>query len=106
MLVSPGGRGDFRGLLDEQLEAMGTARTVALSVSQFLVAPMVAATSDAVVMLPSRLRRTLAGWGLVEIAAPVAMPSLRVSMLWREGNQNVASHRWLRQKIREVAAAT
>ena len=103
VLVSPGGRGEFRGLVDERLESVGAVRTVALSVNQFFVAPLVAAQSDAVVVVPSRLLRLVAGWGLVPISVPIAMPGFRISMLWRERSQRDPAHRWLRHRLKEAA---
>ena len=105
VLVSPGGRGEFRGLLDERLEPLGAVRTVVLSVNQFFVAPLVVARSDAVVMLPARLLRIVAAWGLVALPAPIEMPGFRVSMLWRERSQREPAHRWLRQRVKEAALA-
>ena len=103
VLVSPGGRGEFRGLVDERLEPLGAVRTVALSVNQFFVAPLVAAQSDAVVVVPARLLRLVAGWGLVGISVPIAMPGFRISMLWRERSQREPAHRWLRHRVKEAA---
>ena len=105
VLVAPGGRGDFEGLLDEQLLARGSLRQVALSVSQFLSASLVAARSDAVIVLPGRLLPIVAPWGLRPLATPppLSMPKFRVSMLWRERSQREPAHRWLRELVHAAA---
>jgi DNA-binding transcriptional LysR family regulator len=99
LLVAPGGQGDFRGLLDEQLDALGVTRRVVLSMSQFLVAPWVAAHSDAVLLLPRRLLPMVAAWGLRTLNVPLEMPRFQVAMLWRERSQREPAHRWLRQAV-------
>jgi DNA-binding transcriptional LysR family regulator len=104
VLVSPGGRGDFHGLLDERLQAKGLKREVRMSVSQFMVAPLVAAQSDAVVLLPQRLMPWVACWGLRPIALPIELPGFQVSMLWRERNHQDAAHKWLRKLVQQSLA--
>jgi DNA-binding transcriptional LysR family regulator len=99
LLVAPGGQGDFRGLLDEQLDALGVTRQVVLSTSQFLVAPWVVAQSQAVLVLPRRLLPLVAPWGLRTLSVPLDMPRFQVAMLWRERSQREPAHRWLRQAV-------
>jgi DNA-binding transcriptional LysR family regulator len=99
LLVSPGGHGDFRGLLDDQLDALGLTRRVVLSMSQFLVAPWVAAQSDTVLLLPRRLLPMVGAWGLRTLSVPLQMPRFQISMLWRERSQREPAHRWLRQTV-------
>lgn len=99
VLVAPGGQGDFRGLLDEQLLQLGSERRVSLSVSQFLVGPWVASQTDAIVVLPQRLLPVVQAWGLHLLPAPVALPRFQVAMLWRERSQREPAHRWLRQAV-------
>jgi DNA-binding transcriptional LysR family regulator len=99
LLVAPGGQGDFQGLFDQQLHALGLTRQVVLSMSHFLAAPWIAAQSNAVVLIPRRLLAVVSGWNLRTLNVPLQMPSFQVSMLWRERSQREPAHRWLRQAI-------
>lgn len=104
LLIAPGGQGDFRGLLDEQLDALGLSRQVVLSTSQFLVAPWVIAHSQAVLLLPRRLLPLVSPWGLRSVHVPLDLPRFQVAMLWRERNQREPAHRWLRAAVAAAAA--
>jgi DNA-binding transcriptional LysR family regulator len=102
ILVAPGGNGDFTGLLDEELSAVGIERRVPLSVSQFMMAPLVTARTDAILILPQRLFPIVQPWGLEQIAAPIKLPGFQVSMLWRDRNHKEPRHRWLREQLLQV----
>jgi DNA-binding transcriptional LysR family regulator len=105
ILVSPGGDGDFHGLLDETLAARGLARRVVLSTSHFLAAPWIAAHTGAVLLVPRRLLPMIAAWGLRPLDVALPLPAFRVCMLWRERSQREPAHRWLRQAVEEALRA-
>ena len=106
LLVAPGGQGDFQGLFDQQLDALGLIRRVVLSMGHFLAAPWIAAQSNAVVLIPRRLLPVVAGWQLRALTVPLQMPSFQVSMLWRERSQREPAHRGLRQVVVEALQPT
>lgn len=106
ILVAPGGNGDFKGLLDDELGARGVERRVQLSVSQFMVAPLIASRSNATLILPQRLFPIVRPWGLEQIVAPIKLPSFQVSMLWRDRNHKEPRHRWLREQLLQVVRET
>lgn len=66
--------GDLDGVVDRALEAMGRHRTVAAAVPYFLAALATAASTDALVTLPTRIAAAFAGqFGLVVHEPPVAL---------------------------------
>ncbi|MFN3993101.1 MAG: LysR substrate-binding domain-containing protein [Tabrizicola flagellatus] len=65
VLISPGG--DLRGVVDDQLAAMGRARRVVLGLPAFLPALAAVAAVRALVTLPARVAQAFApGFGLVK----------------------------------------
>lgn len=63
-------RGDQRGIVDDQLEAMGKHRRVAVTIPGFLPALAVAASSGALVTLPERIVRNFAPAFGLKFASP------------------------------------
>lgn len=96
VIVSPDG-GNFFGVTDEALAAVGLSRRVALSVPHFLYVASVVASTDLVAMLPERLVRGNAALQIVD--APVDVPGYEMSMLWHERLHRDPAHQWLRDFI-------
>ncbi len=96
VIVSPDG-GNFFGVTDEALAAVGMSRRVALSVPHFLYVASVVASTDLVAMLPERLVRGNAALQIVD--APVDVPGYEMSMLWHERLHRDPAHQWLRDFI-------
>lgn len=101
ILVSPGG--DLRGVVDEQLEAMGRSRRIVLGLPSFLPALAAAAASGALVTLPSRVATAFApGFGLVTATPPLEVRSFPVSVFWHRRNDADPRMEWLRSIIRQA----
>lgn len=98
VLVAPGG--DVRGVVDDQLQAMGKARNVVLALPAFLPALAAVAATGALVTLPARVARAFAaGFGLVTAQPPVALRSFTVSVFWHRRNEADPRIAWVRQQV-------
>jgi DNA-binding transcriptional LysR family regulator len=101
VLISPGG--DLRGVVDDQLEALGRRRRVTLGLPAFLPALAAVAASGALVTLPARVARAFApGFGLVTAEPPVPVRSFPVSVFWHRRNDTDPRTFWVRERLREV----
>jgi DNA-binding transcriptional LysR family regulator len=98
ILVSPSG--DLRGIVDEQLAAMGRSRRVILGLPDFLPALVAVAQTGALVTLPSRLAKALApDFGLITAAPPLPLRRFRVSAFWHRRNDADPRLIWIRQQL-------
>lgn len=103
--VSIAPKGTDGSLTETALAAMGRRRRVALVVPHFLVAPMVVAETDYLLMLPERLAKRIMGrYRLQIVAAPVEVPSHTMYQIWHERANASPAHMWLRRTLAEVAA--
>lgn len=101
VLISPGG--DLRGVVDDQLQAMGRSRRVILGLPAFLPALAAVAAFDALVTLPARVARAFApGFGLVTADPPIPVRTFPVSVFWHRRNDADPGTAWIRQQIHEV----
>ncbi len=99
VLISPGG--DLRGIVDDQLEAMGYSRRVRLALPAFLPALAAVASSGALVTMPARVARAFApGFGLVTAEPPLVIRRFPVSVFWHRRNQSDPKTQWLRTLVR------
>jgi DNA-binding transcriptional LysR family regulator len=100
VLISPGG--DLRGVVDDQLEAVGRSRRVILGLPAFLPALAAVAASPALVTLPARVARAFApGFGLVTAEPPIPVRTFPVSIFWHRRNEADPKTNWIRQQLRE-----
>ena len=102
ILVSPAG--DLRGVVDDQLAALGRRRTVTLGLPGFLPALAAVASSGALLTLPARLALRLApGFGLVTVAPPIEVRRFPVSIFWHRRNAADPRTLWLRRVVADTA---
>lgn len=102
-LVTLTGRG--AGPVDEALASRDQSRRVRVRVPYPLLAPLLAARSDLAVTTVRWLALHLAkSSALVVRKAPVALPPVRVPMVWHERAHNDARQRWFRGVVATVAA--
>lgn len=102
ILVSPGG--DMRGIVDATLEAQGRSRRVVLALPAFLPALAAAASSPALVTLPSRLAAAFApGFGLSTATPPIAIRDYPVSVFWHRRDDAAPRTAWLRRQLAACA---
>jgi DNA-binding transcriptional LysR family regulator len=101
VLISPGG--DLRGIVDEQLEAVGRRRRVILGLPAFLPALAAVSASGALVTLPARVARAFAaGFGLVTAQPPLAIRRFPVSAFWHRRNNADPLTLWTRRLVRSL----
>jgi DNA-binding transcriptional LysR family regulator len=103
ILISPRSRDG--GFVDRALAELGKERRVALLVPHFLVAPLVAATTDLVVTMPRSIAgRVAAGSGLRVLDPPIELPGFAISQMWHERVHDDTAHAWLRGVLLRAAA--
>jgi DNA-binding transcriptional LysR family regulator len=101
ILISPGG--DLRGVVDDQLAAMGRGRRVVLGLPAFLAALAAVSASGTLVTLPARVARAFApGFGLATAEPPIPVRSFPVSVFWHRRNDTDPRTTWIRQQLREI----
>ncbi|WP_434747737.1 LysR family transcriptional regulator [Pantoea sp. Lu_F5_004] len=99
-LVSwPGG--NFQGITDQALAAIGRARRVTLSVCSFLVLPEILRVTDLVGVVPKRL--VVDTSGLVMLSPPLIIPGFSKIMAWHDRTHHHKGHEWLRERLASVA---
>jgi len=100
LLVSP--RGDARGFVDEQLENMGLERRVVMMVNNFGSVPMIIASSDLIVALPSRIADKCTQFFDLHVTRnPISPPPGVVGgvMVWHKRLANHPAHTWFRDMV-------
>jgi DNA-binding transcriptional LysR family regulator len=101
VVVSTGDRGP--GVVDRALAERGLARRVVLRVPSFVSALAIVARSDLVLTAPTALGRiSRPSMGVVQVRAPLALPSHGVDLVWHERFTEDPAHRWMRDRITEV----
>lgn len=103
VLVAPGGRPG--GPVDSALAALGLRRRIALTLSNFLAALDIVATTDLVLTLPGRLAAALAPPGLLHRPPPLALPPIRLLALWHPRVDAEPGHQWLRERLPVVGCS-
>jgi DNA-binding transcriptional LysR family regulator len=102
--ISPRG-GGFYGATDQALAAVGRARRIAVSVPHFLVAPLLVASSDLIMVMPERLARHYAATLPLRILEPpVRIEGFSVSQVWHERSDHDPGVVWLRALMIELSA--
>jgi DNA-binding transcriptional LysR family regulator len=100
VLVSPTG-GSFEGPTDEALARLKLRRRVRYSVPSFLLIPQILQTDDLVALVPSRLLRE--SKKLVVLKPPVEVSGFDVIAVWHPRVDKDVAHRWLRNRLSEIA---
>ena len=101
IVVSPTG-GSFEGPTDQALGRLKLRRKVRYSVSSFLLAPEILQTDDLIALVPSRLLRDN-DKRLVVLKSPIAVPGFDVISVWHPRVDRELAHRWLRNRLVEIA---
>ena len=100
--IAPGGRPGSAA--DDALARIGKRRRVALRVPNFLVAPLVVASSDLIGLFPARLARTQAAALALEVRPPpLELTGFDIHLAWHERFRHDAGHAWFRRVLAEVA---
>jgi DNA-binding transcriptional LysR family regulator len=93
------------GPIDEAMTACGVNREIVTIVSGFSAALALARGSDLIATVPERHTGNLRT-GMHSFPLPIPTPEITVSMLWHPRLHADPAHRWLRDHVREVCAAT
>lgn len=93
------------GVIDTILSQKGLRRELALQVPHFASVPFIVAESNLIATVPRRLALRLRTTLKIQVLElPIAMPPLRLSMLWHERMDVDPAHVWLRGLLAETAA--
>lgn len=98
-------RGAGRGPVDAALRSLGLERSIAAVVDGFAAALALARSTDLVATVPGRHTANLRD-GMDSFALPVEAPELTISLLWHPRLDADPGHRWLRECVRRVCAAS
>lgn len=96
-------RKDARGRIDQELEAIGLCRRIALVLPHMLALQPVLLASDLIATLPARIAASFRQHGLETFELPIVTPPWEVEMLWRPSARTDQAHRWLRQAVSRAA---
>ncbi len=103
VLVSP--RGLPGGIVDEALRPRGIERRVVLTTPCFQTALATVARTSLITTVPRGVAEVYAAEHHVALhAAPLELPHLSFGLLYTESRRDDARHRWLRERIVELAA--
>ena len=97
--------GGLRGTLDDELEAIGIERRVALTLPHFHAVALAVAESRLFAALPAHFARAVAPrLGLELYRLPVGGPRMEVKMYWHARHDRDPANLWLRGKVRAACA--
>ncbi|MER7453443.1 LysR family transcriptional regulator [Nocardia beijingensis] len=89
-----------------QLRARGVERAIDVTTQSFVVAPLMLRGTRFLTLVHERLGRSLAVQaGIRLLEPPVELTPITEAMFWSSRHQDSPAHRWLRERIRESAAA-
>jgi DNA-binding transcriptional LysR family regulator len=92
------------GVIDTLLEQKGYTRRSLALLPHFASVAFMVCGSDLIATIPERLAMEFQKrLKLQVIAAPIALPTFRLMMLWHERNHHDAAHLWLRSLLAETA---
>jgi DNA-binding transcriptional LysR family regulator len=97
--------GGAPSLVEAQLDALGIARRVDVTTG-FAMAPFFLRGTRLVTLIPLLWgRRLAAAAGLRLLEPPMPLPYVTETIFWTERHEDDPAHRWLRERLREVAGA-
>jgi DNA-binding transcriptional LysR family regulator len=95
-----------RGVIDEFLERQGLVRNITARCPHFGLLPRMVASSLLILTTGRQFCERYAGALPVRIVeCPIAFPELVYYQLWHERTHPSAAGRWLRERVRQVAAS-
>jgi DNA-binding transcriptional LysR family regulator len=95
-----------RGVIDEYLEGLGLARNITARCPHFGLIPRMVASSLLVLTTGRQFCERFTGALPVQILkCPVEFPELVYYQLWHERTHQSAAGRWLRERVKSVAAS-
>lgn len=104
ILVTIGG--DDFGVVDAALAELGHSREIAVTLPYFSTAALIAAQSDLLLTLPSRVAQAFDGThDLTIVRPPIEIERFGYRLLWHARTDADQGCRWLRNRISELARA-
>lgn len=89
-----------QGQIDDALKEMGRSRHIARSVIHCSSIPMMLASTDLIVAVPSPVAQALvAQGGLRSDRLPFAVSEIELSMTWHRGDISTPAEEWLRSRL-------
>lgn len=89
--------------LERALAEHGVHENVALCVPHFVVVPLIIASTDLIVSVPSRVAGATARLVNARVhPLPIPIPSFDVSIYWHERVENDGANRWLRAALTDL----
>ena len=92
--------GNFSGVTDQALQAMGLRRNVSLSVQNFIVMPELLEQNDLLAVVPERLIIYLNN--LKRFESPPAIQGFTKTLIWHERAHKDPAYRWVRKLIEKA----
>jgi len=103
LLVSP--KGDFAGVVDDQLSRMGKQRRVIFVTTNFSTLPVVLKQVRGVATLPApSARKFAADYGLSTAEPPVTLSPYHTALAWLAKHDENPAHRWAREFLKATLA--
>ncbi len=96
-------RKDARGRIDQDLEALGLRRRVAVVLPHMLALPPALLASDLIATLPARIGASFHQHGLETFELPIVTQPWEVEMPSRPSARTDQANRWLRQAVGRAA---
>lgn len=93
-----------RGPIDDALRALGLQRRLPVVVGGFATAIAIVRHSDLLTTVPFRHSGVLLA-GMHRFALPIALPTMKVSLLWHPRLDGDAAHAWLRACVHAAVGA-
>ncbi|MEC3977144.1 LysR family transcriptional regulator [Amycolatopsis sp. H20-H5] len=99
-------RGRARGPIDDRLAELDLVRRVAAVVPTYAASLLMARDSDVVCLAAADTgREALDAFGLRTFEIPLDLPPFELGMAWHPRNDADRTHRWLRDRVRQVFTA-
>ncbi len=93
-----------RGVIDEQLQAQGLSRRIAVRAAHFSLIPMMVARTRLVLTTGRQFCQRFLGELPVQIVrCPVPLAPMAYYQLWHERTHRSTALKWLREQVRDVA---
>jgi LysR family nod box-dependent transcriptional activator len=92
-------------LADQHLAQMGIQRRIDVTVESFLLVPFLIQGTQLVSLVLERAARRLAATTHIRtLEPPFALPDIHETMYWHPRHTTDSGHRWLRERLKAVAA--
>lgn len=93
-------------LADQHLERLGVRRRVEITVESFLLVPfLLQGTGLASLVLERAARRLTGATNIRTLEPPLPLPDINEAAYWHPRHTTDPAHRWLRERLRDIAAA-